>query len=100
MEYKIAFTSNAEEDIYEAFSWYEDKQQGLGEQFLHCIEAGLSEIKRNPFLFQVQYKQIRRTLIRRFPYGIFFLINEYSNKIYIIAVFHAHRNPVSWQKRI
>jgi len=100
MNYSINIRSEAEEDILEAFSWYEDKRAGLGQELLLCIEAEFSTIQRTPFIFQNQYKQVRRALIRRFPYGIFYLVDDSDRLINVIAVFHAHRAPTSWKDRI
>jgi plasmid stabilization system protein ParE len=99
MNYSINIRPEAEEDIFEALSWYEDKRPGLGKELLFCLEAELSTIQRNPLIFQKQYKQIRRALIRRFPYGIFYLIDDPNRVINVIAVFHAHRTPSSWKER-
>jgi hypothetical protein len=52
----------------------------------------------NPRQFPVVYKSIRRTLLRRFPYALMFVI-EADGTVAVIACFHGSRDPAHWQKR-
>ena len=96
--YKILLQQEAELDLQEAFNWYEASSRGLGSEFIRIIDASLSEIQRNPFAYPVVYRELQRKLIRRFPYGIFYLIE--SETIYIIACFHVKRDPQHWRRRL
>ncbi|MFQ5632611.1 MAG: hypothetical protein ACE5I1_27905 [bacterium] len=44
------------------------------------------------------YKHVRRALLRRFPFGIFYFLDKSS--IIVIAVYHGKRDPKSWQSRL
>lgn len=57
-------------------------------------------IGKNPYHFQTKYKEIRVSYTIRFPYGIYYLINESKKQIVIIGVFHNKQNPAIAQKRI
>ncbi|MEM7593126.1 MAG: type II toxin-antitoxin system RelE/ParE family toxin [Cyanobacteria bacterium P01_A01_bin.83] len=98
MTYKILIQQEAELDLQDAFNWYESNSRGLGSEFIRAIDASLSQIQRNPFAYQVVYRELRRKLIRRFPYGIFYLIE--SETIYVIACFHVKRSPQHWRRRL
>jgi len=98
MTYGIIVRPEAEQDLREAAQWYEEKLEGLGREFLVCIDAALSLIKRNPKLYPQIYKNVRRMLIRRFPFGIFYIVEE--AQIAVLAIFHASRAPKKWQERI
>ena len=93
----VIVSTEAESDLTQAYLWYEEQIEGLGSEFLLCIDACVQNIARSPKIYQKVYKNIRRALIRRFPYGIFFI--EEADHIRIIAVFHASRNPSRWQSR-
>ncbi len=95
--HKIIVKPLAESDIEEAALWYNDKVEGLGNEFLLVLEAKLNAIKRNPNQFQIIYKHIRRAVFERFPYVIFYIIED--NIVYVIAVVHTSRNPKLWKKR-
>jgi plasmid stabilization system protein ParE len=98
MKYKLIIRPEAEQDMQETFRWYEDRVLGLGREFLRCIDAALAHINRSPFIYPIIYKNIHRTLPRRFPFGIFYIISH--ENIIVLAVLHARRAPRSWQKRI
>jgi plasmid stabilization system protein ParE len=93
----IIIRPEAEQDIREAYSWYETQMSGLGANFLLRIDAAMSSIQRNPRQYPLIHRKIRRRLVRRFPYGILFI--EEDKRIIVLAVFHAKRDPRSWQER-
>ena len=76
MKHRLIITPGAENDLNEAFSWYEDKRQGLGYDFLLQIDAGLRFIERNPEISPPEYKRTRKHLIKRFPYKIIYLVEK------------------------
>lgn len=93
---KLIIKPLAEIDATNAANWYNDKREGLGEEFLLALEAKIYAIQRNPNQFQVIYKGIRRALTERFPYGIFYICE--NETICILAIIHSSRNPKSWNK--
>jgi len=93
----IVIQADAEEDIKDAYQWYESQRKGLGESFLLCIEVALSRVSRTSQIYAVVYKDIRRSLIHRFPFGIFYIEGE--KNITVLAVLHARRNPKTWKVR-
>lgn len=93
----IIVSPEAEGDLTEAYRWYEEQVEGLGDEFLLCVDACIRSMARNPKIYQKVHKNIRRALTRRFPYGIFFI--EETDHIRVLAVFHARRDPTIWQSR-
>lgn len=93
----IAPPPRQREKLGEAFDWYEERVSGLGSDFLMNVDAALNAILRNPRRFPVVHNNLRRALIRRFPYQIFFVFEE--KRIVVLAVFHASRNPRRWLER-
>ena len=98
MKFDISIRAEAESDISEAYTWYERQLKGLGSDFILCVEEGLAKIQRDPQIYPVVHRNVRRVLIHRFPYGIFYILEE--GVILILAVYHAKRNPKQWQARI
>ena len=98
MRYRVIIRSEAENDLTEAFSWYEDKRQGLGYDFLLQVDAGLRFIERNPKFFQPEYRGARKYFVKRFPYKIIYLLEE--EKIIVLAVIHGKRSPSLTEERI
>jgi toxin ParE1/3/4 len=97
MSYSLLVRPEAEADLEEAARWYERQREGLGADFLLCVDEVLAKISRSPLVYPVVHKDVRRGMIRRFPYGIFYRLVE--NYIVVMAVFHARRDPRRWQSR-
>ena len=74
MKYTLIIRPEAETDLNEAFSWYEEKRIGLGYDFLLQIDASIRFIERNPEIYPISYKGTRKHIIKRFPYKIIYLI--------------------------
>ena len=88
--YTFFFKPEIEDDLIDIYSWYEEKSIGLGEEFLRLFYAQLNEIWRHPVSFMSK-GIFRRSLMRRFPYAIYFIIEE--NIILVLGTFHTSRNP-------
>lgn len=65
---RVAFTPEADDDVVTAYGWYEEREPGLGEEFLRCVEACVRTIQRHPQAYRVAVDEFRRALLRRFPY--------------------------------
>ncbi len=98
MTFKVYLQPDAEMDIEDAANWYEFQQKGLGGGFLDEMLRAFKKIADNPFIYAVVYRETRRALIRRFPFAVYYRIEEDS--IIVIAVMHGSRHPKRWQKRI
>ena len=72
-----------------AFEWYEAQQNNLGVQFINEFEAAIKRISTYPGAYALVGNEVRRCLIKRFPYGILYGID--GETIVIIAVAHLHR---------
>ena len=97
MKRKLIIRPEAEAELAEAFDWYEQQLRGLGSEFLISVDATVHAISRNPYHFAKIHKDVRRALLRRFPYGVFFLVED--ARIVVLAFFHAKRDPKRWQTR-
>jgi len=91
MRYDIRFLPAVEDDVVTGYGWYEEKAPGLGEEFLRMFYAGLEGIKRNPLGSSKAYHEIRRSLLRRFPYAVYFRVR--GNEVIVFGLFHCARDP-------
>jgi plasmid stabilization system protein ParE len=98
MSYRLIIRPEAELDIEDAFTWYEAQGSGLGSEFVRAVDGCLSSIARNPLAYPIVRKQVRRTLIRRFPYTVLYAFEQ--DVVVVIACFHGRRNPKQWINRI
>jgi plasmid stabilization system protein ParE len=95
--YSVIFTPAARAELIDAQDWYEGEVTGLGRRLRQAIDVLVGRMSDNPRQFPVVYKTVRRALLRRFPYSLFFVVE--SNTLIVIACFHASRDPSHWQKR-
>lgn len=96
-EYRLVSEPKADVDIEAAFEWYEKEQPGLGGEFLDELRATYHRIVDGPFKYQHLRSGIRRALLRRFPYAVYFAVE--GTVIVVLAVLHARRDPEEWQRR-
>jgi plasmid stabilization system protein ParE len=87
----------AQTDIREAAFWYEEREIGLGLRFLQEIRTSLEHITNNPVRFPIVEEDVRRALLHKFPYSVYF-VNE-PDSVAIIAVLHQHRQLKDWKSR-
>ncbi len=98
MKYRVIIRPEAEDDLKEVFSWYEEKRKGLGYDFLLQVDAGIRFIERNPKIHQTEYKRARKHFTKRFPYKIIYLVEK--DKIIVLAIAHGKRRPALIKKRV
>jgi plasmid stabilization system protein ParE len=94
---KIAFLPAPQTEFDDAFSWYEEQAVGLGFEFLDELDQSLRLIASYPQLQPLVDKQVRRCLVNRFPYGIFYGVAD--SIIIVVAVAHLKRKPAYWKGR-
>ena len=95
--FEVVFTQAASVELIDAQDWYEGETFGLGRRFRAEIDATVQRMAANPLQFAVVHKGIRRALLRRFPYMLFFVVD--GQALWVIACFHASRDPRIWQQR-
>lgn len=98
MTYRLVIQPEAEADLEEACRWYENQRSGLGSEFIARVEAVVERIRETPELHAVVYRNVRQTLVGRFPYVVCYLFEE--EQIDVLAVFHGHRDPTAWKLRV
>jgi len=98
MAVKLIIAPEAEQDIDEAYGWYEGRRIGLGEEFLGCVDACLQAVCRTPEMYATVHENYRRALVRRFPYAVFYEFADETVTVY--CIFHTSRNPDKWRLRL
>ena len=66
--FAVIFTQAARAELIDAQDWYEDEARGLGRRFSEAIDAVTERMSVNPQQFPIVFKNVRRALLRRFPY--------------------------------
>lgn len=94
----VIFLPEAEAEMYEAAKYYESQASGLGIDYLSEVERAVASISESPMTWPKVKGELRRRLVRRFPFGILYYIE--SEEIVLVAVAHLRKKPGYWEKRI
>lgn len=97
MTLRLVLRRAAQQDFEEAALWYESKRPGLGDAFQAAVEDSLREIQADPLMYRRVHQLVRRARVRRFPYAVYFLAEQ--DRIVVLSIFHARRDPRVWQSR-
>lgn len=92
------FTENALADIIKGFSFYEEKQNGLGIRFMDEVDQAAKEVSGLPTGYASYYKTTRERGIKSFPYKLIYTVEKQI--IYIHAVYPSRANPKKKYKAI
>lgn len=95
---KVVFLPEAESEMFEAAKFYESQATGLGVDYISEVEHAINAIAESPMTWPIIEGELRRRLVRRFPFGILYRIEP--DAIIIIAVSHLRRKPGYWKKRM
>jgi len=93
----FSFHPEAESEFQEAIDYYEDSERGLGYDFSIEVHAAIQNIVNYPTAWLVIEEDIRRCLVKRFPYGVIYSIEQHE--IFILAIMHLRRHPDYWKNR-
>ena len=93
----FSFHPEAEEEFNAAIDYYEEIERGFGYDFALEVYSTIQLSIEFPKAWSVLEGEVRRALVRRFPYGI--LYSEEQDRIYVVAVMHLHRRPDYWKHR-
>lgn len=96
MSRPVIFRSAAQRDIADACQWYEARQPGLGAAFLDEIGKVEQLISADPELFAAVRGEVRRAILHRFPYAVFYVVRP--EFVSVVAVLHHARHPRAWQR--
>ena len=91
------FHPEAELEMNQTAAWYESQQKTLGKRFLASVQDALNRIQLHPDLYPVLEGDVRRCLIKTFPFGVLF--RSTPEGYVIVAIMHLKRDPGYWRNR-
>lgn len=92
MVYNLIISPRAQKEIEKAIAYYIPNYSDIPNNFIIQLQNVYKTLKTNPF-FKIRYKNIRSLKLKRYPYSIYFTINENNNTVKIISCFHLKQNP-------
>jgi toxin ParE1/3/4 len=95
---RYEFHPDALQEFEAAARFYAECQDGLELRFIACVEAALLQILDDPTRSRILQDDVRRCLVRVFPYAILYSIEP--DYVLIVAVMHCSREPGYWRHRV
>ena len=89
MSFSVYVRRLAELEALEAQAWYEFQQSGLGASFNEAFAGALHKLESKPLSYQKIYGPVRRIVLRRFPYLLWFVVE--GEDVIVIACTHGKR---------
>jgi toxin ParE1/3/4 len=97
MSLPVVLRDEAQAEFDEAFDYYDAQKVGLGVTFAGRVQEVFDRISANPLLHAVVLRDIRKAVVARFPYCVYY--RPEPTRVQVIAVFHTSRDPSVWQGR-
>ena len=98
MKRVASFHPEAQQELIDTAVWYDDRREGLGDEFIDAVSDKVVEICRLPERFPIVHDDVRQAILRRFPFVVYFrLVGE---RVLVVSVFHAGRNTESLWSRL
>ncbi len=93
----VKFAALAQDDVRESYAWFAERSELLALRWVEAVETTVARVSEEPQLFQVVEDDIRRAIVRKFPFGVFFY--DAGDYLRVIAVVDLRRDPATWQSR-
>ena len=93
MTYSLNFSLAAQNDVIDSIHWYNNEKENLGFEFYLYVDQKIKLLAKNPLHFSIRFNHIRASKVTRYPYLIYFKIDEKRSSIIILGVLHTSRNP-------
>ena len=91
MNFIVEYAKPVEREVQEILDWYKKKSLSAAINFLSQLNDAENTIQENPFAYRrVSNQGIRRIVLKKFPYKVYFSID--NSIVYILAVIHFARS--------
>lgn len=93
----VRFLEEAQNELLDQISYYEEHQKGLGDRFRESVEAATALASAHPKLGSPWKLRTRRVFPRGFPFSVVYRIEP--SELVVFAVAHFKRRPTYWRSR-
>ncbi len=97
--YNLQLSDDAIADYESAVAWYEKQKSGLGFDFSVRLTETFEAIEAHPTAQRFLYENRRFAFVKKFPFIVYFLLDEINFRIIVFAILHEKRDQQVWKKR-
>ena len=94
MALPVVYRRKVGRDLAGGYAWYNGQRDSLGEEFLAEVNATIDAIERFPEIFARVHGEVRRAVVSRFPYAVFYRVE--TRRVVVFTVLHTARDPKFW----
>ncbi len=94
------FHPEAREEFHDAAYWYEDHSLFAGDRFVSAVRKAVDAILADPLRYQPVEEGIRVYRLKKFPFRLYYSVDEAAAFLCIYAVMHEKRRPDYWRGRV
>jgi plasmid stabilization system protein ParE len=87
----LIYHPEAEAEIIETIEFYRSRSPEVAASFLHSLESAIEMIEGNPLRWAPIQDDLRRVLLHRFPFGIYYRVEDQELRVLIVK--HHRRHP-------
>jgi plasmid stabilization system protein ParE len=96
---RVLLRREAESELVAAAQYHESLRPGLGAAFLDEAEKAFEALRQFPAQWRVVRADVRRGLLRRFPYAFYYWEKVAGEELEILSISHSKRHPLYWISR-
>ena len=96
MPLPLVYRRGVGRDLADAFTYYEEQVEGLGEKFLGAVDSTFDAVERYPEMFAKVHGEVRRAIMSEFPYAVFYRLEP--RRVVVFRVLHTARDPKAWPR--
>lgn len=101
MRYPVRFRPEVEGEIRDAMDWYAERMPGLDDDLYAALLDALNTVAEAPLTYQRVRGEVRRVVLRRFPYLLFYFLDEGVEpaEVVVLTFLHERRSPDRWPSK-
>ena len=85
----VVFRVSADAKVIATKTWYDYQRHGLGDEFTRSQESAVNRIARNQLAAPAVHKDVRRVLLKRFPYSVFYKVE--ADRLLVLSCRHTRQ---------
>lgn len=101
MSYTIVFTPEANSDLTDILGWYSvESSPETKKRFIGDMSKTMKILEKSPKSYSLRFKNARCAVLKKYPYNIYYWIDDFDSTVNIFSILHQKRNPTIWKGRI
>jgi plasmid stabilization system protein ParE len=96
MTYVVDFSPLARLELLQAEEWYSQENIQKADAFFADVARTEQFLQNNPYLYAKVEGEIRRAVLKRFPYALFYTVD--NETVTVLSCFHQSREPLKFSE--